>query len=328
MKIFVYNYRDDEAEFFDEYSKKYGAEIGFTKDYPSMENAELVKGYEGLSIIVSNMNAEILQKFHDFGKKYITSRSVGFEHFDLAKAKELGLRFSTVAYSSNSVANYAIMLMLMSCRKVKNIIDRHAVQDFTLEGKRGIEISESTIGIIGTGKIGKTVIEHLSGFGCKMLAYDIYPNEKVKKHAAYVDLDTLLRQADIITFHTPSTPENYHLLNDEALAKMKDGAIAVNIARGTLIDTEVLIRGLESGKVGAAALDVLENEFGLYYLNLAAKVINNREMAVLKSFPNVILTPHTAFYTDTDQAVSDMVENAIRGCCLFKEGKGNPFEVA
>jgi len=325
MKIFVYNYRDDEAEFFEKYSNEYGVEIGFTKEYPSTGNAELAKGYEGLSIIVSDMNAGILQQFHDLGIKYITSRSVGFEHFDLAKAKELGLKISTVAYSPNSVANYAIMLMLMSCRKVKNIMDRHSVQDFSLAGKRGIELSECTVGIIGTGKIGKTLIQHLSGFGCKMLAYDIYPNEEVKNYAEYVDLETLLRTVDIVTLHAPSTPENYHLLNDETLNKMKNGVIIINTARGGLIDTQALIRNIESGKVGAAALDVLENEFGLYYLNLTSQVLGNQDMAILKSFPNVILTPHTAFYTD--QAVNDMVKHSIRGCCLFKEGQKNPFEV-
>jgi len=325
MRIFVYNYRDDEAEFFEKYSKEYGVEIGFSKEYPSIDNAALVKGYEGVSIIVSDMNANILQRFHDFGIKYITSRSVGFEHFDLVKAKELGLKISTVAYSPNSVANYAIMLMLMSCRKVKSIMDRHAVQDFSLAGKRGIELSECTVGIIGTGKIGKTLIQHLSGFGCKILAYDICPNEEVKKHAKYVDLETLLRNVDIVTLHAPSTPENYHLLNDETLNKMKNGVIIINTARGGLIDTQALIRSIESRKVGAAALDVLENEFGLYYLNLTSQVLGNQEMAILKSFPNVILTPHTAFYTD--QAVNDMVKHAISGCCLFKEGQKNPFEV-
>jgi D-lactate dehydrogenase len=325
MKIFVYNYRDDEAEFFDKYAKEFNVEIGFTKDYPSLENAELVKGYEGLSIIVSNMNADILQKFYDLGIRYITSRSVGFEHFDLAKAKELGLKIGTVAYSPDSVANYAIMLMLMSCRKIKNIIDRHAVQDFSLAGKRGVELSKCIIGIIGTGKIGATVIKHLSGFGCKMLAYDIFPNESVKPYAQYVDLDTLLAKSNIITLHAPSTPDNYHLINDSTLAQTKDGVIIVNTARGNLIDTQALIRSIESGKVGAAALDVLENEFGLYYLNLAATVIDNRELAILKSFPNVILTPHTAFYTD--QAVSDMVEYSVKGCCQFKAGQKNPFEI-
>lgn len=325
MRIFIYNYKEDESQYFEEYSKKYGVEIGTYEGYPSLENAEMLKGYEGVSIYVTDMNAEMLQKFHDMGVKYITTRSVGFDHFDMDKARELGLRISTTPYSPNSVANYAIMMILMSCRKARHIIERSQMQDFTLAGKRGKDISAQTVGVIATGKIGRTLIEHLSGFGCRILAYDIFESEDVKKHAEYVDLDTLFRESDVITMHAPSTEENYHLINEESLAKMKDGVIIVNCARGTLIDTEALVAGLESGKVGAAALDVIENEFGLYYNSFVSQPMANRELALLRSFPNVILTPHTAFYSD--EAVKEMDENAIKGCVLFAEGKENPFEV-
>ena len=325
MRIFIYNYRDDEKKYFDKFSKKYSVELGICKDYPSLENAELTRGHEGVSILVSDMNAEILQKLYDMGVRYITTRSVGFEHFDLEKVRELELKVSTVAYSPSTVANYAIMLMLMCCRRAKYIMQTSSMQDFSLTGKRGVEFSERTIGVIGTGKIGKTVLKHLSGFESKLIAYDVYESEEVKAYAEYVDLDTLLRTADIISFHAPATTDNYHLINEESIKKMKDGAILVNTSRGTLIDTEALIKGIESGKIGAAGLDVIENEFGLYYLNLAPEPLDNRELAILRSFPNVIVTPHTAFYTD--EAISDMIENAILGCCLFAEGKENPFAV-
>lgn len=325
MKIFIYNYRDDESVFYDKFSKKYNVELGKCYDYPSLENAYLAQGYEGISVLVSDMNAGVLQKFHDMGVKYITSRSVGFDHFDIAKAKELKLKISTVEYSPNTVANYAIMLMLMCCRKAKYIMNSSSIQDFSLSGKRGVEISDRTIGVIGTGKIGKRVIRHLSGFGCKIVAYSPHESEEVKEFAEYVDLDTLLRVSDIVTLHAPSKKENYHLINEDTLGIMKDGVIIINTARGTLIDSAVLISGIEKGKIGAAGLDVIENEFGLYYINHSTGIVCNRELAVLKSFPNVIVTPHTAFYTD--ESISDMIENAIRGCCLFKEGKLNPFEV-
>lgn len=326
MKIFAYNYRDnDESEFFDKYSKEMGIELGICRDYPTLENAELAKGYEGLSVIVSDMNGKLLEKFYEIGVRYITSRSIGYDHFDLKKAKELGIKIGNVSYSPNSVANYTIMMMLMACRKMKYIMDSSKVQDFSLTNKRGRELSNSTVGVIGTGRIGRTVIEHLSGFGCKILAYDIYRSEEVEKYAEYMDLNELLKKSDIVTFHTPATKENYHLINKESLAIMKSGVIVVNTARGPLIDTDVLINGLESGKIGAAALDVIEKEFGLYYYNLSGQVINNSELAILKSFPNVIVTPHTAFYTD--QAVSDMVKNSLKGCCLFAEGKKSPWEI-
>lgn len=325
MKIFVYNYKEDEKEFFEEYSRKYGVELGTYEGYPSLENAEMLRGYDGASIYVTDMNAQMLQKFHDMGIKYITTRSVGYDHFDLDKAKELGIKISTTPYSPNSVANYAIMMILMSCRKARHIIERSQMQDFTLAGKRGKDISAQTVGVIATGKIGRTLIKHLSGFGCRILAYDIFESDEVKEYAEYVDLETLYRESDIITMHAPSTKENHHMINNASLSQMKDGVIIVNCARGTLIDTEALVSGLESGKVGATALDVIENEFGLYYNSFVSQPMANRELALLRSFPNVILTPHTAFYTD--ESAREMAENAIKGCVLFAEGKENPFEV-
>lgn len=325
MKIFIYNYKDDEQEFYDKFSKKYGVELGKCYEYPSLENVNMTKGYEGVSILVSDMNAEMLQKFHDMGVKYITTRSVGYDHFDLKKAKELNLKISTTPYSPNTVANYAIMLMLMCCRKAKYIMDSSFVQDFSLNGKRGKELSDCTVGVIGAGKIGKTVIHNLSGFGCKVLTYSGHQSDEVKKYAEYVDLDTLLSKSDIITLHGSAKKENFHLINEETLKKMKDGVIIINTARGSLIDTEALIDSIESGKVGAAGLDVIEDEFGLYYVNLASKIIKKKELSILKSFPNVIVTPHIAFYTN--ESISDMIENAIKGCCLFAEGKPNPYEV-
>jgi len=325
MKIFVYNYADDEKVFWDKFAAEYNVELGCNKGYPSLDNIESIKGYEGVSIYVTDMNAAILQKMYDMGVRYITTRSVGFNHFDMDKVKELGLRVSVTPYSPNSVANYAIMLMLMCCRKVKQIMEGYRIQDFSLAGKRGVELSVSTVGVVGTGKIGRTLIEHLSGFGCKILAYDIFESDEVRKYAEYVELDTLFSESDIVTFHAPAAKENTHMINRKSLQKMKDGVILINTARGDLVDTEALIEGIESGKIGAAGLDVIEEEYGLYYHNLANKVINNRNLAVLRSFPNVIVLPHTAFYTD--QAISDMIENGIRGCCLFAEGKENPFEV-
>lgn len=325
MKIFIYNYKDDEKEFFDKFSKEFGVELGKCYDYPSLENVHMLKGYEGASIYVTDMNAEMLQRFHDMGIKYITSRSVGYDHFDLKKAKELNLKISTTPYSPNTVANYAIMMMLMCCRKAKYVMDSSSVQDFSLNGKRGKEISDCTIGVIGAGKIGKTVIHNLSGFGCKVLTFSAHESDEVKKYAEYVDLDTLLSKSDIITLHSSAKKENFHLINEETIKKMKDGVIIVNTARGSLVDTKALIDGIESGKVGSAGLDVIEDEFGLYYANLASKIINKKELAILKSFPNVIVTPHIAFYTD--ESISDMIKNGIKGCCLFAEGKTNPHEV-
>ena len=173
--------------------------------------------------------------------------------------------------------------------------------------------------------IGKTVIKNLSGFGCKILAYDLYEREEVKEYASYVDLETILRRSDVITFHTPLTDDNFHMINKESIGKMKDGVVLINTARGGLIDSEALIEGLESGKIGGAGLDVVENEFGLYYYDHKNDVLANRSIGILRAMPNVTVTHHMAFYTDN--CTKTVVEDSVKSCILFMEGKENPWQV-
>ena len=182
------------------------------------------------------------------------------------------------------------------------------------------------MGVIGTGRIGETVVRSLSGFGCRLLAYDLYEKEEVKKYAEYVTLAEMWKRADVITLHAPLTEENYHMIGEESIARMKDGVVIVNTARGGLIDSQALIAGIEAGKIGAAGLDVVENEFGLYYYDRKSDVLDNRELAVLRGFPNVTVTHHMAFYTD--DCVETVVRDSLKGCKLFLEGKENPWRVA
>ncbi len=320
MKIFFYALRQyDELKYVQKFAEQYNFEYDYTSDYPTMENVNLAKGYDGVSIITNPMYPEILDVFHAVGVKYISTRSIGYDHIDVNYANSIGMRVSHVVYSPNSVANYTIMLILMACRNMPWIMKKADCQDFTLKGKVGKELSTSTVGIIGTGNIGKTVIKHLSGFGCKMLAYSLYEDEEVKKYAEYVSLDELLKESDIITLHVPGNAQNTHLIDADAFEKMKDGVIIVNTARGLIIDTKALIESLKSGKISFAALDTFEGETGLYYLNKETERLDNDNMALLKSFPNVILSPHMAFYTE--QAVSDMVENSIKGLLGFEKGE-------
>ena len=319
MKIFFYALREyDEQKYVEKFARQYAFEYDFTSDYPSMDNVQLAKGYDAISIITNPMYPEILKAFHDVGVRYISTRSIGYEHIDVDYAHSLGMRASHVVYSPNSVANYTIMLILMACRNMPWIMKKADCQDYSLKGKVGKELSKSTVGVIGTGNIGKTVVKHLSGFGCRILAYSLYEDEEVKKYAEYVSLDELIKQSDIITLHVPGNAENTHLIDAAAFEKMKDGVIIVNTARGIIIDTQALIAALKSGKVGYAALDTFEGEVGLYYLNKEMQRLDNDNMALLKSFPNVILSPHMAFYTE--QAVSDMVENSIKGLLGLESG--------
>nr|WP_294490996.1 D-isomer specific 2-hydroxyacid dehydrogenase family protein [uncultured Mediterraneibacter sp.] len=326
MKIFVYNYREfDEAEYFQKFSQEYGVELGISKDAPTLENAHLARGYEYVSIITTRIDRALLEKFCEYGVKMLSTRTVGYDHIDTRAAKELGIHVSNVSYSPECVADYTVMLMLMSIRKMKRIMQREEINDFSLPGIQGRELPNFTVGVLGTGRIGRAVIRDLSGFGCKIYACDKHENEDVKAQAQYTDLETIYRECDLITLHMPLLEDNFHLIDRDAIAKMKDGVVIVNTARGGLIDTKALIEGIESGRISAAGLDVIEDEFGMYYHDRKSDVLSKRDLYILRGFPNVIVTPHMAFYTD--QAVSDMVKNSLLSCMYHAEGKEDLWAV-
>lgn len=324
MKLFVYSMRDfDELPDFGRFCGKYQVEWAYTNETPCMDNLDAAKGYDVVDIITTVIDKNMIDRWHEIGIKCIATRTIGYDHIDHAYARSLGMGVVHITYSPSSVADYTIMMMLMGCRKVKHIMECAAVQDYTLKGKLGIELPNCTVGIIGTGKIGKTVIRHLKGFGCKLLAYDIRESEEVGQSAEYVSLEKLFAECDIISLHVPATEDNYHMINAETIAKMKQGVMIINCARGSLIDTEALIAGIESGKVGFAGLDVIEQESGLYYFDRKGEPLNNPQLAILRSYANVLVMPHTAFYTD--EAVANMVENSIVCAKDFMEGRDTPY---
>ncbi|MBP3731295.1 MAG: D-lactate dehydrogenase VanH-A [Mailhella sp.] len=326
MKLFFYCLREfDELAFCRQFSRQLGIDFDYTTEYPSPKNYELVKGCEAVSVIPCDMSAPVLRSFCSLGVKYLLCRSIGYDHVDLDEAERLGMRVANVSYPPTGVANYAVMLMLMACRKITHVLRQADMQNFTLNGKIGLDISACTVGVIGTGQIGMSVMRVLSGFGCRILACDPHKNPHAAGLAEYVSLDRLIAESDIITLHTNATSENYHMLNAEAFSRMKSGVIIINTARGKLIDTDALVNALESGKVGFAALDVLEKEDGLYYCDRTGDTIANRDMAVLRSFPNVILSPHTAFYTKS--AVEHMVKYCFTNAAGFADGSGTDHEV-
>lgn len=326
MRLFAYALREyDELGYMKEAASQLGFEFDWTSEYPTLDNASLAAGHDALCIITNPMPADLLDAFHAVGVKNLATRTIGYEHIDVAHARELGMRVANAPYPPEGVANYAIMLLLMAQRKVKLLARHSLAQDFGLHGKLGKDISTSTVGVIGTGRIGATVVRHLSGFGCKILAYDPYPNKEVAKYATYVDLDTLLAQADAITLHAPGLKQNYHMIDADAFAKMKDGVVLVNAARGMLVDTQALVAAVESGKVGAAPLDTIENEADLYYRDLSRDVLPNRDRSVLMAFPNVIVSPHMAFYTAED--VRAMIFNSASALLAFSRGEDTPFEI-
>jgi len=326
MKIYAYALRPyDEQPFFEDVCQRLGIEYGYTSDYPTLENAHLAEGYDALSIITNPMTPPLLDAFHKLGIRLISTRTIGYDHIDVAYAHKLGIRLASISYDPDGVADYTIMMMLMGLRRILPIMRRGDLQDYSLKGKLGRHIENCTVGIIGTGRIGTKVATHLSGFGCRLLAYDVYPNETAGKVAEYTDLDTIYREADIITLHVPGLESNYHMIGRDEFAKMKDGVILINCARGMLIDTDAMIGAIESGRVGFAGLDTIEHEAGLYYLDRTGDILDNHDMAILKSYPNVLLTSHMAFYTDV--AVREMVEHSVEGLLDMYEGRENRFEI-
>ena len=326
MRVTVYNCREfDEKELFLRYEKELGMELVLCADAPTLENIHLAKGSECVDIITSKITRELMQAFRENGVQYLTTRTIGYDHIDMEAAREFGIKVGNAPYGPNGVADYTVMLILMSIRKMKRILERTNIQDYSLKGIQGRELKDLTVGVIGTGRIGRTVIRNLSGFGCKILAYDLYEQEEVRQYADYVSLERLLKEADVVTLHTPLTDENFHLINAKSIAEMKDGVVIINTARGALIDSEALIGAIESGKIGAAGLDVVENEFGLYYYDHKSDILDNRELAILRGFPNVTVSHHMAFYTDN--CVETVVRDSLISCKLFLEGKENPWGV-
>ena len=228
-------------------------------------------------------------------------------------------------YSPYSVSNYTVMLMLMCIRKALYVMMRSHTADYSLGPICGHEMQNMTVGIIGTGRIGKAVIKNLSGFDCKIIAYDPYPSKELK-NVEYVSLDELYTRSDIISLHTFLSDETYHMINKDSIAKMKDGVILINAARGALVNTKDLIAAIESGKIASVGTDCCEGEDEFIRTDRKYDdLVINHDYIILKSFQNTIVTPHVAFFTD--QAVSDMVESSIRSVVQFAAGEDAMTEV-
>ncbi len=327
IRCFVYDYREfDEKDFFQQYSKELGIEIGYTLDHLTPDNVDLAEGYDSITIITTPVTAPMLDRFMEIGVRMICTRCIGYDHIDIQYAKNIGMVVTNITYETEGVAEFTVMDMLMAVRRVKELYYRTAANDFRLYGMLGNELREMSVGIIGAGKIGLSVLRDLSGFGCKLYYTNRSRKEEADRYAEYIDLDTLLRTCDIVSLHLELNQSTHHLIDSEAISKMKNGVIIVNTARGPLIDTEALIDALESGKVSIAALDVVENEFGLYYNDCTQMDLEDHFIGRLRKMPNVLFTHHMAFYYRN--AVRDMVYNCLYGMKMFDEGKEIPNRLA
>jgi D-specific alpha-keto acid dehydrogenase len=312
--ITIYGCGQDEAVLFREMAPRFGVVPTITAAPVSEANIELAFGNRCISVSHKNqITNSILRALSLAGVAYLSTRSTGYNHIDVDFAQSVGISVENVVYSPDSVADYTLMLMLMVVRNAKSIISRADIHDFRLNDIRGKELRDMTIGVIGTGRIGTAVIDRLRGFGCRIVAYDHRP----KTSANYVPLDELLQQSDIVTLHTPLNADTNYLLNHHRIEQMKCGAFIINTGRGSLLDTEALIPALKSGRLGGAALDVLEGEEGIFYADYRDKPIESKLLLRLQQLPNVLITPHTAYYTD--HALRDTVENTLINCLKFEE---------
>ena len=288
MKIIAYSVRADEMKAFHQFSKELNIQVTYVEQRLTNDNIHLAQGHDGVSIIGHCDGSEsILTKLKEMGIHYLASRSAGYDNIDLSAAKELGIKVTNARYSPNSVAEFALMLILMVNRRVGESFKKSSINDFSLRNLRGFELRNQTVGIIGTGRIGATLAQNLTGFGCKILAYDEYVNASLSKMVEYVDIETLLSNSDVISLHLPLNEQNHHFMNESKFKKMKESAIIINTARGELIDTKDLIHALSTKQILGAGLDVLEGEFGKFHHDLQSSSLEWDDYTILKQLNKI-----------------------------------------
>jgi D-lactate dehydrogenase len=285
--------------------------------------AILAKGSSVVCIFVNDVcNADVVEKLSSYGVKLIALRCAGYNNVDIDACKKHNIDVVRVpAYSPHAVAEHTVALMLMLNRNLHRAYLRNRSGQFVLDGLVGFNMFEKTVGIIGTGKIGRCVINILLGFGCKVLAYDVYPDDEISqlKNVRYTGLTELLQNSDIVTLHAPLVKETYHCINEESINDMRDGVMLINTSRGGLIDSKALIKGLKQKKISAAGLDVYEEEANIFFKDMSNVILDDDVFARLLSFSNVVITSHQAFLTH--EALSNIAETTIQNINEYKASK-------
>jgi D-lactate dehydrogenase len=275
-------------------------ELRFFEPHLNEETAGLAAGFEAVCVFVNDqVNAAVIETLHSLGVRLIALRCAGYNNVDLVAATKHGLTVVRVpVYSPFAVAEHTVALMLALNRKLHRAYNRVREGNFALDGLLGFDMHDKTVGVIGTGQIGAVVAQIVTGFGCPTLAFDPIPNEICRSLGVrYVELNELFAQADIITLHCPLTPDNKHMINAAAIARMKDGVMLINTSRGALLDTLAIIEALKSGKIGYLGLDVYEEEERIFFEDRSGLILSDDVFARLLTFPNVIITGHQAFFT-------------------------------
>ena len=329
MKVAVFNTKSYDRNFLETANANYSHDLVFFEPRLTQETTALAVGFPAVCVFINDqLDKTTLRVLAAQGTKLIATRSAGFNHIDLNAAAELGLTVVRVpAYSPYAVAEHTVGLVLTLNRKIHRAYNRVREGNFSLDGLMGFDLQGRTVGIIGTGKIGFLVAKILHGFGCQLLAYDLYPNYDCEALGVkYVDLQELFATSNIISLHCPLTPQTHHLINAQALAQMKSGVMLINTSRGALIDTQAVIDALKSRKIGYLGLDVYEQESNLFFEDLSTEVIEDDIFQRLLTFPNVLITGHQAFFTE--DALQNIAQTTLSNITDIELGRPCANEVS
>lgn len=325
MKALVYSTRAFDRRALEE-SNGGRHELAYVEASLREVTAELARGYEAAVIFSQdNASAPVLEKLAECGVRLVALRAAGFNQVDLEAAERLGIVIARVpAYSPEAVAEHAIGLMLCLNRKIHRAYNRVRERNFALEGLMGFDMKGKTAGVVGAGRIGLAACRILLGFGCRVLAFDVEPSDEGRSLGVeFVDMDRLLRESDIVSLHCPLTPGTRHLIDADALAKMKDGAMLINTSRGAVVDTRAVIAALKTRRLGSLGIDVYEEEGDLFFKDLSSEILDDEVFARLLTFPNVLITGHQGFFTR--EALANIADTTIANLTGF-EGDGVPPE--
>jgi D-lactate dehydrogenase len=329
MRLAVFDTHRYDREALEGANAKYGHTLVFFEPRLTLQTAALAQGFEAVcSFVNDRVDAQVLEVLHQGGVRLIALRSAGYNHVDLAAAARLGIRVTRVPeYSPYAVAEHAVALVLALNRRIHQAYARVRDWNFSLDGLVGFDLHGKTVGVVGTGRIGKAAARIFRGFGCRVLCYDAYPDSglELELGARYVPLETLYAEVDILSLHVPLTPETRHLINSESLGKMKRGIMLINTGRGALIDSRDLLAALKTGHVGSAGLDVYEEEEGIFFQDLSGQVLQDDVLARLLTFHNVIITSHQAFLTR--EALGNIADTTLTSVQAFEGGQPLVHEV-
>jgi D-lactate dehydrogenase len=319
MHVTVFSTKPYDRRFLEEANANAGHSLSFHEARLSAETGGLANGADAVCVFVNDeVNAGVLASLASMGVKLVALRAAGFNNVDLEAARREGITVARVpAYSPYAVAEHTIALILTLNRNIHRAYNRVREGNFALDGLLGFDLVGKTVGVVGTGKIGEVVCRILTGFGCTVLAYDPQPNAICEQMGVrYAPLEELLSMSDIVSLHCPLTPATHHLIDAQALGRMKRGVMLVNTSRGAVIDTRAVLRGLKDGTIGHLGLDVYEEEADLFFEDLSQRFIGDDVFARLLTFPNVLITGHQAFFTQ--EALTNIAETTISNITLFE----------